>query len=44
MFSELVERGLQRRLAIGGVGCHCPQGIDRHRNSAREERRLKQLR
>jgi hypothetical protein len=44
MLPQLVERRLQRRLAIVGVRCHGTQCIDRNWDSAREERRLKQLR
>ena len=44
VLSQLLERRIERRLAIVGVGGHEAQRVDRNGNSAREERRLKQLR
>jgi hypothetical protein len=44
MIAQLGKRGLERRLCVVRVSCHEAQRIDGHRNSAREERRLKQLR
>src|SRR6202011_1928895 len=44
MISQLSERRFQRGLAVVGVGRHQAQRVDWHGNSAREERRLKQLR
>jgi hypothetical protein len=42
--SQLIERRVERGLAIVGVSSHEAQRVDRNRNGAREERRFKQLR
>jgi hypothetical protein len=44
MIAQLAECRLERRLAVVRVRRHEAQRICRHGNSAREERRLKQLR
>jgi hypothetical protein len=44
MIPQLGECRFQCGLAIVGVGRHEAQRVDWNRNSAREERRLKQLR
>jgi hypothetical protein len=42
--AQLGERRLERRLTIVRVGRHDAQGVRWYRDSAREERGLKQLR
>jgi len=44
VISKLLERRVERRLAIVRVSSHHAQRVDRNGNGAREERRFKQLR
>jgi hypothetical protein len=44
MIAQLGQRRLERRFTVVRVGGHDAQGVRWYRYSAREERRLKQLR